>query len=133
MTELSQRKIPFVISRLSILDHPLVKDLLAYFRLIAKPFDDIARSRAGGPGLAMEPAGLVRHAERARKEQEDLYDVLQIKQAAAVRSVGQRWNGAAEFLSEQRKTMHRRTARKFWRTCSNGWNSPRSRAQDRNT
>ena len=40
--ELSRRKIPFVISRLSILEHPLVKDLIAYLRLIAKPYDDIA-------------------------------------------------------------------------------------------
>src|SRR6266478_5183250 len=30
--ELARRKIPFVISRLSILEHPLVKDVLAYLR-----------------------------------------------------------------------------------------------------
>src|SRR6202790_4347274 len=35
--ELARRKIPFVISRLSILEHPLVKDILAYLRLIATP------------------------------------------------------------------------------------------------
>src|SRR5216684_1861839 len=40
--ELARRKIPFVISRLSILEHPLVKDVLAYLRLIATPYDDIA-------------------------------------------------------------------------------------------
>src|SRR5215469_4249373 len=40
--ELSARKIPFVISRLSILEHPLVRDVLAYLRWIARPFDDIA-------------------------------------------------------------------------------------------
>src|ERR1700723_2490171 len=43
--ELSRNKIPFVISNLSILDHPLVKDVLAYLRLIATPFDDIACAR----------------------------------------------------------------------------------------
>src|SRR5437867_525677 len=36
--ELSRRKVPFVISRLSILEHPLVKDVIAYLRIIAKPF-----------------------------------------------------------------------------------------------
>src|ERR1700674_4183968 len=35
--ELSRRKIPFVISKLSILEHPLVRDVLAYLRLIAAP------------------------------------------------------------------------------------------------
>ena len=33
--ELSRRKIPFVISKLSILEHPLVRDVLAYLHLIA--------------------------------------------------------------------------------------------------
>src|SRR5690348_15110224 len=43
--ERAARKTPFVISRLSILDHPLVKAALAYRRLIARPFDDIACAR----------------------------------------------------------------------------------------
>jgi len=47
--QLSQRKIPFVISNLSILEHPLVRDVLAYLRLIAKPFDNIALRRASSP------------------------------------------------------------------------------------
>src|SRR5260370_14502661 len=40
--ELSRRKIPFVISKVSILEHPLVRDVLAYLRLLAAPFDDSA-------------------------------------------------------------------------------------------
>src|SRR2546427_7968703 len=43
--ELFRRKIPFVISKLSILEHPLLRDVLAYLRLIAAPFDDIACAR----------------------------------------------------------------------------------------
>src|SRR6266704_732582 len=43
--ELATRKIPCVISRLSILDHPLVKDVLAYLRLLARPVDDLACAR----------------------------------------------------------------------------------------
>ena len=43
--ELSRRKIPFVISKLSILEHPLVRDVLAYLHLIALPYDDIACAR----------------------------------------------------------------------------------------
>ncbi len=43
--ELARRKIPFVITRLSILEHPLVRDVLAYLRLIAAPYDDIACAR----------------------------------------------------------------------------------------
>src|SRR5271154_1974757 len=67
--ELALRKIPFVISRLSILDHPLVKDVLAYLRLIATPFDDIACARVlAAPAWGLEAADLVRLAERARTQ-----------------------------------------------------------------
>src|SRR5690242_11592108 len=37
--ELSRQKIPFGISKLSILDHSLVTDVIAYLRLIVTPFD----------------------------------------------------------------------------------------------
>src|SRR5207248_984573 len=62
--ELSARKIPFVISRLSILDHPLVKDVLAYLRLIARPFDDIACARVlSAPAWNFQAKDLARLAE----------------------------------------------------------------------
>src|SRR5205085_2995493 len=48
--ELVARKIPFVISRLSILDHPLVKDVLAYLRSIAPPFADRPARLSQGDG-----------------------------------------------------------------------------------
>jgi len=112
VTELSQRKIPFVISRLSILEHPLVKDLIAYLRLIAKPYDDIAAARVlAAPAWRLTPSDLVRYAERARKSRKKIYDELQTKQASlpfepAASDVTELLN----FLSEQRKNMPRRTA-----------------------
>src|SRR5437870_3174727 len=67
--ELSRRKIPFVISKLSILEHPLVRDVLAYLRLIARPFDDIACARVlSAPAWGLEAEDLVRLAERTAKK-----------------------------------------------------------------
>jgi DNA helicase-2/ATP-dependent DNA helicase PcrA len=81
--ELSRRTIPFVISRLSILEHPLVRDVLAYLRVIAKPYDDIACARVlAAPAWHLEPADLVRLAERTRKKRgTSLYDTLQSPQS----------------------------------------------------
>src|SRR5467141_1387429 len=79
--ELSRRKIPFVITRLSILEHPLVRDVLAYLRLIAAPYDDIACARVlGASAWHLEAADLVRLAERARKDKRSIYDILQLPQ-----------------------------------------------------
>jgi DNA helicase II / ATP-dependent DNA helicase PcrA len=113
VTELSQRKIPFVISRLSILEHPLVRDVLAYLRMIAAPFDDVACARVlAAPAWHLAPEDLVRLAERAgRKRGKAIYDVLQAPQTelpfdpspAAIAVL-------LEFLAQQRKTMRRRTA-----------------------
>ncbi len=112
--ELSLRKIPFVISKLSILEHPLVRDVLAYLHLIARPFDDIACARVlSAPAWHLTAPDLVRLAERAgRKRTVALYDVLQSPQTnlpfdpshAAIAKL-------LEFLAEQRKTSRRRTAR----------------------
>jgi DNA helicase-2/ATP-dependent DNA helicase PcrA len=112
--ELCLRKIPFVISKLSILEHPLVRDVLAYLHLIARPFDDIACARVlSAPAWHLSAPDLVRLAERAgRKRTIALYDVLQSPQAnlpfepshAAIAKL-------LEFLVEQRKTSRRRTAR----------------------
>ncbi len=113
--ELSRHKIPFVISKLSILDHPLVKDVLAYLRLIATPFDDIACARVlAAPAWGLEPADLVRLAERARKEKKALYDMLQLPQGQLPFDGSHAALGKlVEFLSEQRKTLRRRTAREI--------------------
>jgi DNA helicase-2/ATP-dependent DNA helicase PcrA len=113
--ELGRHKIPFVISKLSILDHPLVKDVLAYLRLIATPFDDIACARVlAAPAWSLEPADLARLAERARKEKKALYDMLQVPQGKlAFDSSHAALSRLVEFLSEQRKTLRRRTAREI--------------------
>src|ERR1700741_2001783 len=114
--ELSGRKIPFVISKLSILEHPLVRDVLAYLSLIAKPFDDIACARVlSAPAWHLTPEDLVRLAERAAKKRgTPLYDVLQSPQGELPFD---RSHGASklllEFLENQRKTLKRRTAREI--------------------
>ena len=113
VTELARRKIPFVISNLSILDHPLVKDVIAYLRMIVAPFDDIACARVlAAPAWRFAPIDLVRLAERAKKDKKSIYDLLQLPQG---RLAFEAWHGAIpellEFLSTQRKTLKRRTAR----------------------
>jgi DNA helicase-2/ATP-dependent DNA helicase PcrA len=112
VTELSQRKIPFVISRLSILEHPLVKDLIAYLRLIARPYDDIAAARVlAAPAWRLTPTDLVRYAERARKSRKKIYDELQSKQASLpFEPAASDLTELLNFLSEQRKSMPRRMA-----------------------
>src|SRR6266566_4838257 len=113
--ELSRRKIPFVITRLSILEHPLVRDALAYLRLIAAPYDDIACARVlAAPAWHLEAADLVRLAERARKEKKAIYDLLQLPQGQLAfdrshAALGQ----LVEFVSSQRKTLKRSTAREI--------------------
>jgi len=111
--ELSRRKIPFVISRLSILDHALVKDVIAYLRLMVRPYDDIACARVlAAPAWGLEAIELVRLAEKAKKEKIAIYDLLQQPQAefpfhrshaALARLV--------EFITEQRATLRERSAR----------------------
>jgi DNA helicase II / ATP-dependent DNA helicase PcrA len=114
--ELSLRRIPFVITRLSILEHPLVRDVLAYLRLIAKPYDDIACARVlAAPAWHLEPVDLVRLAERTRKKRgTSLYDALQSPQSELP------FNPSAATLSEllefaafQRKNLKRQTAREI--------------------
>lgn len=110
--ELSRRKIPFVISKLSILEHPLVKDVIAYLRLIAKPFDDIAAARVlAAPAWGLTARELVRLAERGRKNKTKIYDELQSPQTnLPFEAKGGRVTELLEFLGTQRKAMYRRTA-----------------------
>jgi DNA helicase-2/ATP-dependent DNA helicase PcrA len=115
VSELSRRKIPFVINNLSILDHPLVRDVLAYLRLVARPYDDVACSRVlAAPAWKMTPPDLVRLAERARKEKKAIYDVLQLPQGALPfdeAAAGPR--ELIEFCAMQRKNLRRRSAREI--------------------
>jgi len=113
--ELWRRKIPFVISRLSILEHPLVKDVLAYLRLIDKPFDDISCARVlSAPAWGLEAADLVRLAERARREKKLIYDLLQLPQGKLPFDSSHAAKAElVEFVSEQSKTVRKRRAREI--------------------
>jgi DNA helicase-2/ATP-dependent DNA helicase PcrA len=65
---LRRRDIPFVIRKFSILSSTLVRDLLAWLRLIAVPADNVACARVlAAPYWGLEPRDLVRLAERAEK------------------------------------------------------------------
>src|SRR5713226_8600491 len=114
--ELSRRKIPFVIWKLSILEHPLVRDVLAYLRLIAWPFDDVACARVlSAPAWGLEPKDLVRLAERtAKKRGTALYDMLQTPQSELPFDASQASLAELlEFLSNQRRALRSRTAREI--------------------
>jgi DNA helicase II / ATP-dependent DNA helicase PcrA len=133
--QLSQRKIPFVISKLSILEHPLVRDVLAYLRLIAKPFDDIACARVlSAPAWYLTAEDLVRLTERARKKRGTaLYDTLQAPQAELpFDSSSVALKSLLEFLTEQRKTIRHRSAREIFGDLTEWLEVPqRASAQDR--
>jgi DNA helicase-2/ATP-dependent DNA helicase PcrA len=112
--ELSRRRIPFVISKLSILEHPLVRDVLAYLRMIATPFDDIACARVlAAPAWHLQAEDLLRLAERAAKKRGTaIYDVLQAPQSELAFDPSPAALGVLlGFVTEQRKTLKRRTAR----------------------
>src|SRR5467141_4661323 len=132
--ELSRRKIPFVITRLSILEHPLVRDVLAYLRLIAAPYDDIACARVlGASAWHLEAQDLVRLAERARRDKRSIYDILQLPQGQLAFD---QWQAAlgqlVEFISSQRKTLKRCTAREILGTLTEWLEIPqRAKEHDR--
>jgi DNA helicase-2/ATP-dependent DNA helicase PcrA len=65
---LRRKRIPFVIRKFSILSSTLIRDLLAYLRLIAVPSDNIACARVLAVSYwNLTPRDLVRLAERADK------------------------------------------------------------------
>jgi len=76
---LKTRKIPFVIKNLSILSHRLVRDVIAYLRLIDQPSNDVACARVlAMPAWGLEARDLVRLAERTTKSKgASLWDTLQ--------------------------------------------------------
>ena len=114
--ELSRRKIPFVISKLSILEHPLVRDVLAYLRLIALACDDIACARVlSAPAWHLDRArsGASRRARREKTRHCALRCAAGSAGRAAVRSFARCLPRSSWNFSEQRKTMRRRTAREI--------------------
>ena len=129
--ELSRRKIPFVITRLSILERPLVRDALAYLRLIAAPYDDIACARVlAAPAWQLRAQDLVRLAEKARKEKKVIYDLLQLPQGQLAFDHSQAALGQlVEFVSSQKKTLKRCTAREILGVLTD-WLEIRQRAKE---
>lgn len=118
--ELRRAGIPFLITKLSILKHALVRDVLAYLRLIARPYDDISCARAlAAPAWRLEAEGLVRLAERAAKKRGTaLYDVLRAPPAQgempfAASGPPAETGALLDFLAGQRKAMRRKTAREI--------------------
>src|ERR1700680_4947519 len=89
---LKGRKIPFVIKNLSILSHRLVRDLIAYLRLIDQLSDDVACARVlAMPAWGLEPADLVRLIERAAKGKGiSLWDTMQAAKSEPAFSGGGR-------------------------------------------
>jgi DNA helicase-2/ATP-dependent DNA helicase PcrA len=114
--ELTQRKVPFVISKLSILEHPLVRDVLAYLHLMAMPYDDVSCARVlSAPAWHLNAEDLVRFAERAcKKRGTPLYDVLKTPQTSLPFDPSHSaLDTLLDFLATQRKTMRRRSAREI--------------------
>jgi ATP-dependent DNA helicase UvrD/PcrA len=65
---LQRRGIPFVIRRFSILSSTLIRDLLAWLRLIGGSSDNVACARVlAAPYWGLEPRDLVRLTQRAEK------------------------------------------------------------------
>ncbi len=108
---LGDRGIPYVIRNLSILGHPLVRDVLSYLRLLAKPSDNVACARVlAAPAWGLEPADLVRLCERTSKGQPALWEVLQSAQGELPFSgAGRRTDILVSGVSELRQRAWRLT------------------------
>jgi DNA helicase II / ATP-dependent DNA helicase PcrA len=104
---LRRRGIPFVIRRASILSNTLIRDLLAWLRLIAVPADNIACARVlAGPYWGLEPRDLVRLAERADKARgRALWDEVEAAQNEPPRPAGRDGQSGPQ-LAELVKLVH---------------------------
>jgi DNA helicase-2/ATP-dependent DNA helicase PcrA len=110
---LKARKIPFVIKNLSILSHRLVRDVIAYLRLIDRPSNDVACARVlAMPAWGLDASDLVRLAERTAKSKgASLWDTVQSAQDELPFSGGDRHaRELVELITELRKKAYRLTA-----------------------
>lgn len=109
---LQRRGIPFVIRRFSILSSTLIRDLLAWFRLIGQPGDNVACARAlAAPYWGLEPRDLVRLAERAEKNRRrPLWDEVDASQGELPFGKGKaRLREFAALVKELRQGARRKT------------------------
>src|SRR5271163_3090056 len=109
---LRRRAIPFVIRKFSILSSPLVRDLLAWMRLIAAPADNVACARVlAAPYWGLEPRDLVRLAERAEKNhRRPLGDELETAQHEAPFNERGRLGELVQLLNQLRQSSKRSSA-----------------------
>jgi DNA helicase-2/ATP-dependent DNA helicase PcrA len=110
---LKARKVPFVIKNLSILSHRLVRDVIAYLRLIDHPSGDVACARVlAMPAWDLDASDLVRLAERTAKSKgASLWDTLQSARGELPFSEGHSHLGElVELVTELRMKEHRLTA-----------------------
>jgi DNA helicase II / ATP-dependent DNA helicase PcrA len=79
---LDRRGVPFVIRNLSVLSHPVVRDLLSGLTWVDWPHDNVACARVlAFPRWAFSPEELVRLGQRAAKHpRKSLWEVLNAKQ-----------------------------------------------------
>jgi len=120
---LKGRKIPFVIKNLSILSHRLVRDVVAYLRLIDHPADDVACARVlAMPAWGLEAVDLVRLIERAAKGKGvSLWDTAQAAQGELSFS-GERRNleELGEWIVQLRKKARQLTATELFDELAKG-------------
>jgi DNA helicase-2/ATP-dependent DNA helicase PcrA len=109
---LKAREIPFVIRNLSILSHRLVRDLIAYLRLIDRPTDDIACARVlAMPAWGLGPADLARACQRTAKNRgSSLWETLEASQGELPFSGEHRTGELVELIMGLRKKARRLTA-----------------------
>ena len=109
---LRRRQIPFVIRRASILESTLVRDLLAWMRLLAAPANNVACARVlASPYWGLEPRDLVRLAERAGKNKRSLWDELEAScREAPFDRPGVRLAELVELAGQLRQSGRTRTA-----------------------
>jgi DNA helicase-2/ATP-dependent DNA helicase PcrA len=109
---LKARKIPFVIKNLSILSHRLVRDVIAYLRLIDQPSNDVACARVlAMPAWGLNASDLVRVAERTAKSKgASLWDTVQSAQNDLPFSGGRHLGKLVELIIELRKKAYSLTA-----------------------
>jgi DNA helicase-2/ATP-dependent DNA helicase PcrA len=110
---LRRRGIPFVIRKFSILSSTVVRDLLAYLRLVAAPGDNVSCARVlAAPYWGLEPRDLVRLAERAEKNhRRPLADELETAQREApFNREGVRLSELVQLLGALRQSAYKKSA-----------------------
>lgn len=113
LNALRRRSIPFVIRKFSILSTTLVRDLLAWLRLIGEPSDNVACARVlAAPYWGLEPRDLVRLAERAEKHHRSpLSDELEAaKNESPFAREGVRLQELAALVNQLRQRARRMSA-----------------------